>query len=330
MQSAINSIFRQVTRTETTKLKILTAVTHESYEKNLALTNCEFYAIQAKDIKPWTESYRKLPSNYHILPLNYLPDYESFDLVLSQQKFGQFQILKPLADKLHLPLISLEHTLTMPFWDNKTRTQLRNMRGDINVFISDFSKRDWGWLDEGEVIHHGINTEDFRPLENRENIILSVVNDFVNRGPICGFPLWRSVIKDLPVRLVGANPGISEPAKNMEELATFYGKSKIFLNTSVISPIPMSLLEAMSAGCAVVSTANCMIPEIIQHGVNGFITNDEREMRGYLEDLLRDDKLAATLGQNARNTILEQFNLKSFVDNWDMVFRKASNIIFRG
>lgn len=330
MQSAVNSIIRQATRGPEDKLKVLTACTHESYESNLALTNCEFYAIQAKDIKPWTESYRKLPSNYHVLPLNYLPDYESFDLVLSQQKFGQYQILGPLAKQLHLPLISLEHTLPMPFWDDKTRNTLRNMNGDIDIFISEFSRGEWGWGDDGRVIHHGINTDVFIPLEEKENVIFSVVNDFVNRGPICGFPLWRSVIKDLPVRLVGANAGISEPAKNVEELAMFYGKSKIFLNTSVISPIPMSLLEAMSAGCAIVSTSNCMIPEIIEHGVNGFITNNEKEMRGYLEDLLRDDKLAERLGKNARQTILDKFNLHSFVDNWNSVFREASNIIFRG
>ncbi len=329
MQSAINSIIRQATRKKNDRLKVITAVTHEAFEENLSKTNCEFYAVQGKDIKPWTTAYRQIPENYHILPEGYLPDHISFDICLSQHKFGQFQILKPIASKLHIPLISLEHTLTMPFWDNKMKAQLRNMTGDINVFISDYSRKAWGFDEEAEVIHHGIDTDLFKPLK-KQKVILSVVNDFVNRGPICGFPMWKKCVKDLPVKLFGNTPGLSKPASSVKELAEAYGSSLIFLNTSVISPIPTSLLEGMAAGCCPVSTSNCMIPEIIQHGKNGFLTNDDAEMRKYLELLLNDEELALRMGRAARQTILDNFGLDAFVNNWNLLFQRASNITFRG
>ena len=82
--------------------------------------------------------------------------------------------------------------------------------------------------------------------------------------------------------MVGDTPGLSEPAASTEGLVATYQNSRIFLNTSTISPVPTALMEAMSCGCAVVSTATCMIPEVIEHGVNGFITNDTQEMKQYL------------------------------------------------
>jgi glycosyltransferase involved in cell wall biosynthesis len=81
-------------------------------------------------------------------------------------------------------------------------------------------------------------------------------------------------------------------------------------------------MEAMACGCAIVTTGTCMLPEIIQNGVNGFISNDEKELRGYLEMLLSDEKLATELGNNARKTILERYSLQQFVDSWNKIFRE--------
>jgi glycosyltransferase involved in cell wall biosynthesis len=81
----------------------------------------------------------------------------------------------------------------------------------------------------------------------------------------------------------------------------------------------------MACGCAVVSTANCMIPEIIENGKNGLISNDPQELRGFLELLLKDEDLAKELGENARKTIVERYNLETFVDNWNKLFYSTVN-----
>ena len=43
-----------------------------------------------------------------------------------------------------------------------------------------------------------------------------------------------------------------------------------------------------------------MIPEIIENGKNGLISNDPQELRGFLQLLLKDEDLAKELGDNAR------------------------------
>ena len=338
MVSPTSSIIRAATRSVREPLNILTFPTHERYETLLCQTGHNFYSYRAEGIKDWNTNYGEIPDNYVLLDSSLgpqqVPPYVDFDLVLSQNKFGQFQIAEDIAYRLHLPLVSLEHTLPMPQWGGGVLNSMQTMSGDINVFISNYSIGQWGFhpAENTKVITHGVDTELFKPNENieQENHILSVVNDWINRDWCCGFGIWQNITEGLPHHVVGDTPGLSAPAKDIKDLVFQYQRSRIFLNTSTVSPVPTSLLEAMSCGCAVVTTATCMIPEIVKHGENGFITNDEGEMKQHLVDLLNDEDLAKEMGQAARKTIVDYFTKDQFIQKWDNIFHLAAKSIFRG
>lgn len=329
--SPVSSFTRQATRNK--PLNILTFPTHERYESNLADTGHNFYAFRAEGIKDWNTDYAPIPDNYELLNpelgAEQIPLHVDFDLVLSQNKAGQFQVAAQLAKQMCVPLVNLEHTLPVPEWDDKTRMILKNMRGDINVFISDYSVGAWGYdhTKDIRVIKHCIDTDTFKPSRGtvqRSNVILSVVNDWINRDWCCGFNIWQEATRGLPVKVVGDTEGLSEPAKSVTELVGHYADSRIFVNTSTVSPVPTALLEAMACGCAVVSTDNCMIPEFIEHGVNGFMTNDIAEMTGYLQKLMKDEELATKMGEAARKTVLEKCSKERFLEEWNNTFYEAA------
>lgn len=325
MQSPITRILRQSLRKEGDKLNILTFPTHERYQEGLSRTGHNFYLWQGRNIKDWNRTFAELPSNHVLLNQNLgeaqLPIDVEIDLVLSQNKFGQFNIAKAIASAINVPLVSLEHTLPLPGRENDVAT-MRRMVGHKNVFISEYSRDCWGWnSDNAYVIHHGIDTDRFYPAnKDRDKVILSVVNDWINRDVFCGFKIWQRVSNGLPVKVMGDTPGLSKPAANHSELLEAYQSSRIFLNTSTVSPVPTALMEAMACGCAVVSTATCMIPEIIKNGENGFISNNENHIRLYLEELMSNDKLATKVGKAARETILDRFPLHRFVEKWNDLF----------
>ncbi len=328
MASILGTILRAATKKEGQPLNILTFPTHERYESGLAKTGHNFYAYRGPGIKDWDTTYAPLPANYHLLEPEREPPLElDFDLILSQNKFGQFAVAKHFSHAYHCPLVSLEHTLPVPNWTTDTLRKLTAMKGHTNVFISEYSINQWGFKqEEAVVVHHGVDTDMFAPREaTKKAHLLSVVNDWPNRDWCCGFTLWRNLSQGLPVHVVGNSPGFSLPAKNTNELVQFYNEAQVFLNTSLVSPVPTVLLEAMACGCAVVSTATCMIPEIITNGVNGFISNDPAELRKHCETLLKQPKLAARLGRAARQTILNRFSMDSFVSSWNNVLQQASN-----
>ncbi len=330
MSTLLGSIIRRATREPGARLNVLTFPTHEAAQTCWTTCNADYWLFQdGKHIKPWQNSYRRLPKNHHLLPPAgeqiRLPADIDFDLVLSQNKFGQFQVAHQIARTFQIPLVSLEHTLPPPYAEPDYVPSMKALRGDINVFISEFSRAAWGWDEsEASVVHHGIDTNLFKPgRKDRQERILSCVNDWANRDWCCGFKIWQRVAKDLPTHVVGDNPGLSEVAKSTFHLVQAYQDSRIFLNTSTVSPVPTALMEAMAAGCAVVTTATCMIPTIIDHGVNGFMSNDEGELRQYLKTLLDNPELCKKLGEGARQTILERFPLSKHVATWDALMERA-------
>jgi hypothetical protein len=331
MNNPISTIIRSATRKKDEPLNILTFPTHERYETGLCQTGHNFYAYRANGIKDWNSKYGECPDNYILLNPqlgeNQIPDYVEFDLILSQNKFGQFQISYPLSQRMNLPLVSLEHTLPMPQWTKPQRQQLREMRGQKNVFISEYSLGEWQWEDRNGdtcIIHHMVDTDVFvSNNESRIPQILSVVNDWINRDWCCNFQGWQRITSGLPVRVLGDTPRLSQPAPSIPALVSEYQTSRIFINTSTISPVPTAILEAMACGCACVSLATCMIPEIIEDGVNGVVSNDEKVLRDACQELLHNDELAQKLGENAIKTIHEKFNKQRFLNQWNNIFRSV-------
>jgi len=120
-----------------------------------------------------------------------------------------------------------------------------------------------------------------------------------------------------------SHPGFSQPAQSREELRNYYQRARLFLNTSIHSPVPTVMMEAMACGCPEVTTNTCMIPEIIEHGVNGLIANNAEELNGYCKLLLEKPEWAETLGNMARKTIEEKYSLKNFVDGWNNLLYKT-------
>jgi glycosyltransferase involved in cell wall biosynthesis len=339
MANVVGTLTRAATRRDNEPLNILTFPTHERYQSQFAEMSANFYLVRAPQVKDWNPTYATVPDNHILLDPalgeKQIPAHVDFDLVLSQNKFGQYQLAQQIARSLQLPLVSLEHTLPHPDWSRAKIEAMKQLRGDINVFISEYSVEQWGWrLDDPsvQVVHHAVNTDVFSPkIETSKNRhILSVVNDWINRDWCCGYSLWREVVDGLPTHVLGDTPGLSSPAPNVAGLALAYAMSAVFLNTSLISPVPTALLEAMSCGCAVVSTATCMIPSIIENGVNGFISNDPAELRRYCELLLDDPKLQKKLGQAARETITQRFSIKQFLGRWEAIFRHAAEMAWTG
>jgi glycosyltransferase involved in cell wall biosynthesis len=339
MQTRAESILRTINK-KSSGLNVLTFPTHERFSQGMGHLPHTFYLYQAEGIKTWNNKYAQLPDNHILLdggPGQVKPDMK-FDVVLSQNKFGQYEIAKQISEYLNIPLISLEHTLPFPEWTKKHRQKLKEMRGDLDLFISEYSVKEWGFdLQDPkvDVIHHGIDTKLFKPfssggstqerseISNRRlsGAILTVVNDWINRDWCCGWNIYRRISDGLPVTPLGDTTNFSKPAENINKLVEAYQNTSVFLNTSIISPVPTALLEAMSCGCPVVTTATCMIPEIVQDGYNGFCSNDEAYLKDKLEWCLSNQQEAiTTIGQNARKTIIERFSLEKHLEKWGQIF----------
>ena len=67
--------------------------------------------------------------------------------------------------------------------------------------------------------------------------------------------------------------------------------AKVMVMTSRWEGTPMCALEAMALGVPIVSTPTDGLKEIVEHGVTGFLSDDNEELAMYILSLIRDDKM---------------------------------------
>jgi glycosyltransferase involved in cell wall biosynthesis len=131
----------------------------------------------------------------------------------------------------------------------------------------------------------------------------------------------RAAIQELAltpyVQLEGAVP------KN--EVGHRISEGDIFLNTSTIDNTPVSILEAMACGLAIVSTNVGGISHLLKHERNALLTpsGDSLALASAVRRLLADPSLAARLSQNARHDALT-FDWSHIVPRWCSLLRSLA------
>ncbi|MNV40551.1 putative glycosyltransferase EpsD [compost metagenome] len=99
-------------------------------------------------------------------------------------------------------------------------------------------------------------------------------------------------------------------------------QSRICVLATHYEGMPLSLIEGMAAGCAVVASRVIGVQEVIDHGVNGLLAEhaDPVSMADAFEQLLRDDALAQRLATAARQDALHNYSLERMTRNYEDLF----------
>ena len=90
-----------------------------------------------------------------------------------------------------------------------------------------------------------------------------------------------------------------------DELRAILSRSEIFVTSSLSEGFGLSLLEAMSAGCAVIVSNIGAHTELVRHTENGLVYNTQEELSQMMGLLLENRELVRRLGGEARETALQ-------------------------
>jgi len=90
---------------------------------------------------------------------------------------------------------------------------------------------------------------------------------------------------------------------------------------------PVSILEAMCMGKAVVSTVHAGIPYVIEHGKNGMLAKEyaNRELKNCIEELIQKPELRKKLGRQARQTIEKSHTVDIMQSKINAIFADIAN-----
>jgi len=308
-------------------LKLLTVNHHVAYLYLLAKTGHRIYVLNG-----WDESNRPIPKNCELISWEEAKEkIREVDVVIGHHIMVDVRRLLPECFRLKKPYIQVIHgrlartgytrsalkrwakrayaTLVLRFFEKSGLVRF--------VFISDYDKHDWPM--DGEVIDPGIPVEEMYDYRGNK-ISLLVVGNALNREHF-DFQTLLKLKEELPVKIVGITQGLreSQPARNWDELRTYYSECRAFLNLTKEPEKGYNLatLEAMATGMPVISLDHPFT--VVKDGWNGYLVKGFEEMvqKSYL--LLTDIDLARRLGENARRTIEERFHINTFVQRWNQV-----------
>lgn len=107
------------------------------------------------------------------------------------------------------------------------------------------------------------------------------------------------------------------------QVQRWYQRLTIYAFTSRNEGFGLTLIEAMSAGAALVASRAGAAPLVVEDGVTGVLTppGDADALAAALEPLMRDPASAAAMGERARARVVERFSLEAEANAIAKVYR---------
>ncbi|MEI6091703.1 MAG: glycosyltransferase [bacterium] len=192
---------------------------------------------------------------------------------------------------------------------------------------------------EYRLLTNGTDLTKFYPAENnkeRKFILLTGKMDIWANHIMAKYivkKIMPEVVKEVPnakLMIVGANPTLDvrllqsqyvEVTGNVPDLLPYLQKARVFLHPhSGATGIQNKLLEAMAAGCPVVTSNTGNQGIYAKHLQAALIANSTEEFVKYTIQLLKDDDLVEKLSKNCRKLIEE-------THSWEVVNEQMRGII---
>lgn len=185
---------------------------------------------------------------------------------------------------------------------------IKKIVGDNFMIVNSYKAVDrWGW---GYPLIHGIDSNEWwsLPKEPRSIIQLSAagLDKYYNRQLLSHI---KHMVKEKTGQFVQHIPVDFVP-HDWDDQREILGRSLIYINPTLDSPMPRSRTEAMLSGCCILTSKHHDADLFIKHGVNGFLVPDNPA--SYAEAIYQlmnyNYKEAVEIGERGRETAIKYFN----------------------
>jgi glycosyltransferase involved in cell wall biosynthesis len=187
------------------------------------------------------------------------------------------------------------------------------------------------------VIPNGVDCRQFNPNTHKQDRILMVTRMFPRKGVQHLLRALAALETNFEVNIVGDGPYLDtmrDLARKLNIRATFWGTldnssaqlkelyetSRIFVFPSEAENFPIVLLEAMSAGLAIITTGNTGAEEVVGDTALLVGVGDSTAIAERLRELVEDSALCERLGRRARRRAEDLFDWPRVALQYQRIF----------
>ena len=311
------------------------------------------------------------PNTFGMRMVRYMKDrLDKYDVVHDNQTlcWGLLQLKRmglPVVGTIHHPItrdrrISIDAADTFSLrllvrrWYSFLDMQIKVARRlDPVIVVSHSTKRDVAAdfrvrPERMTVVHHGIDTEQFRPLphiERRANLLITTASaDVPLKGLIYLIEAYAKLLPnhpDLELLVIGKlreghtertlkRLGLMEKVRFVsgvsdEELTEHYASATLAVSPSVYEGFGFPAGEAMACGVPTVATTGGSLPEVVGEAGVLVPVKDPDALAAAIGALLRDAARRAELGAAGRRRMLDQFRWSRAAHELSQVYYRALN-----
>jgi glycosyltransferase involved in cell wall biosynthesis len=261
--------------------------------------------------------------------------------------------------KTGIPVIYTEHNLQERYhritkWINKWSFNFQTLAIGVSEDVTQSILKNINPTISCKTILNGVNVQHFQRNNSEQTSAVrkqyDIPEDAVLVGTVAVFRFQKRLDKWLEIisEAIGKNPnifgiivgaGILEPeifAKHQElnlegkvfftglqtNVKPYYEAMDVFMMSSSFEGLPIALLEAMSMGCAIVSTNAGGIKEVIQNKENGIMVDvdDWEKMSSSLLTLAENPSQLAYFQSEARKRVATNFSIKAMVTQLESLY----------
>ncbi|UCG68640.1 MAG: glycosyltransferase family 4 protein [Thermoplasmata archaeon] len=196
-------------------------------------------------------------------------------------------------------------------------------------------------LEASIAIPVGVDTNFFTPSpQSMKTPIIGAVSNFVWKEKVEGllllirsFKRVRSTYPDIKLKIVGEGDyrklveetikenGLEKEVELLgkmtrEEICKFYQSISVFVHISYQDTLPLTVLEAMASGLAVVGSNIGDVPRVMSEKAGLVIEMEEVAIANAILRLLDSQELRENLGRSARKKVEQEYSWPKVVDEY--------------
>jgi glycosyltransferase involved in cell wall biosynthesis len=189
-----------------------------------------------------------------------------------------------------------------------------------------------------KVINDGVNTNFFLPKKHYNNkLTILFVGSLQRRKrphyvallskefPDCNFIIhgrgeMLSFLRALKNKYMIKNLRIDTSILSRDSLKELYRTADLFLFPSLHEGLPNVILEAMASGLPIIASNKTSHPELVEHGINGFLCESLDEFKMYLHYLISNETVRKKQSINSRKKAL-CFDWNIIVHQWKKLYK---------
>jgi hypothetical protein len=303
--------------------RLLTFNCHEAWVHQLGALGAQVDVVDGlpgRYTRHWDECMRPVPKNLRLISIEAaLNGDRAYDCIIGHN-LSDLMCVKTLdAPRLLVLHVTLEHRLTHsgagldPAALQATiREYLRRVGGHV-VAVTQAKRESWNL--GGDVVESAVDIASY-PAPTREVAAgVRIANQISARKQYLLWDFHQAAFAEIPVRIVGHNPdkpGV-EASRSWGDLKQILRRHRFFIHTAdpeLEDGFNMALMEAAAAGLPILGNRHPTSP--LQHGVDGFLSDDPAELAAFARRLLDDPQLAERMGRAAQELARKRFSPERF------------------